>query len=80
MISLKALFDTIERFEKNNEFKANTIYLNDSDFIMIPKKIGYNIYVNDHYAQGTALFVGFWRNKSVDILTNEELIIRDIIQ
>ena len=52
MISLKALFETIDRFEKDRPFVAHLIYIKDEDFRdlksfekAVKAQLGKNVYV-----------------------------------
>lgn len=83
MVQLKALFDTIDRFEKENLFIADTIYLNKYDFLFRPERIGYIIHMKQTTNSGEILFIG--RNGSRyssvrHLLTDEEHIIKNIIE
>ncbi len=82
MISLKALYDTIDRFEKMNLFIANTIYIPDKFIDLAPdltNKFKYVVYNSDIFGYNI-LFIGRNVHDTEEILSDEEFIIKGIIE
>lgn len=82
MISLKALFETIDRFENDRRFVAKTIHLNKYDFLFRPERIGYVIYMNQNFTvNGKIIFLQpAGLSFITDILAHDEFLIKNIIK
>ncbi len=84
MITLKALYNTIERFKEKNLFECNVLYMDKTDFPDLPEIKGYSItWTYDFYGKsgpGYILFLGQNIHHHEQILTHEEHVIKEIIE
>jgi len=82
MITLKALYDTIERFENKKLFKCDTIYVPQevlNNYLDFYTKYAHVTYT-DMIGRNNILFIGQNLNYKEETLTNEEVIIKEIIE
>ncbi len=87
IFELKAIYDTIERFENKKLFKTDTMYLPYKTREILnfyPKHkfphYRYIIYSFELDRSNTILFLGQNIHYREEILTNEEFIIKNIIE